>query len=147
MSYKLYKITNLGKFYQQGVKTDIIYVTAINIKYYLFAPTKQRIRSSWPCVDKWTAPPITWAAVMFSFSQLGLAANTRHSLLPISPLNWFWFEIYCMYEFDHRILALLKQEQERPGRGFKPWLLRCRCSVPPVELPGQLGAGRYVGRL
>lgn len=51
-----------------------------------------------------------------------------------------------MNEFDHLIfLSLLKQQLERPERGFKPWPLRWRCSAPPVELSGQLGAGRHVG--
>ena len=49
-------------------------------------------------------------------------------------------------------LALLKQQRERPEkfkpeRGFQPWPRRCQCGAPPVELSGQLGAGRYVGRL
>ena len=34
----------------------------------------------------------------------------------------------------------------RPERGFKPWLVRYRCSAPPVELSGLLGAGRWEGR-
>ena len=41
-------------------------------------------------------------------------------------------------------LALLKPEKFRPERGVEPWPLRCRCSDLPVELSGQLGAGRYV---
>ena len=47
-----------------------------------------------------------------------------------------------MNESDHSIIVLLKQQRERPQRGFEPWRLRCRCSALPVELSGQLGAGR-----
>mgnify|MGYP006973393344 CR=1 FL=1 len=55
-----------------------------------------------------------------------------------------------MNEFDHPILALLKQQQERsekfsPEQGFEPWPLQCRCSAPPFKLLGQLGADYYVG--
>ena len=49
--------------------------------------------------------------------------------------------------FSSHFLALFKQQQERPERGFEPWPLRCRCSAPLVELSGQLGAGHYVGRI
>ena len=52
-----------------------------------------------------------------------------------------------MNKFDHHILALLKQQRERPERGFEPRPLQYRRSAPTVELSGQLGVGRYVGRL
>ena len=34
----------------------------------------------------------------------------------------------------------------RVWAGLEPWPLRCWCSAPPVELSGQLGAGRSVGQ-
>ena len=47
---------------------------------------------------------------------------------------------------------MLKQQRERPEkfrpeRGFEPRSLRFRCSAPPVELSGQMGADDCVGRL
>ena len=41
----------------------------------------------------------------------------------------------------------LRPQKFRPERGFEPWPLRCRCSALLVKLSGQLGAGRYVGRI
>ena len=41
-----------------------------------------------------------------------------------------------MDEFHHCILALLKQQQERPEQRFKPGPLQCQCSALPVELSG-----------
>ena len=60
-----------------------------------------------------------------------------------------WIE---MNEYDHRILALLEQQRERPGkfrpeRGFEPGPLRCRRRTQQVHLSGQMGAGRHVSRL
>ena len=55
-------------------------------------------------------------------------------------------------EFDHRILALLKQQRERPEkfrpeRGFEPDLCDADAVLYQLSFSGQLGAGRYVGRL
>ena len=43
--------------------------------------------------------------------------------------------------------SLPNQQRERPERGFEASPLPCRCCAAPVELSGQLGAGRYVARL
>ena len=70
--------TNLGNFYQQIMKADIICVTAINIiiKSHLFAPTEQRICSSFQYVDEWTLPT-TRAAVMFLHKANRLCTTHR----------------------------------------------------------------------
>ena len=57
--------------------------------------------------------------------QLFREFTTKHFLI----IEEFVFEMRCgMNEFDHRILALLKQQRERPKkfrpeRGFKPEIL------------------------
>ena len=57
----------------------------------------------------------------------------------------FWWVKCYLKEFYHCILSLLMQQWERPEREFEPWPLQYRCSAPPVELSGQLGAGCHVG--
>ena len=58
-----------------------------------------------------------------------------------------------MNEIDQGILVLLKQQRERPKNIMPEWGIGtlssaiCRWNVLPVELSGQLGAGRCVGRL
>ena len=47
--------------------------------------------------------------------------------------------VFKINKFGHRILALLKQQREKPEnvmpeRGFEPRPLRCRSSAPPVAL-------------
>ena len=55
-----------------------------------------------------------------------------------------------MNEFDHHILALLEQQRERPEKFRSADLDLCGAGAVLhqfMELPGQLRAGRYVGRL
>ena len=77
----------LRNFYQQSITANIICVTAIHIKSYLFAPSKQRICSSCLCVDEWILPT-TWEARIFSSSWLSqyqiLVESLSHLLQPVS---------------------------------------------------------------
>lgn len=63
------------------------------------------------------------------------------------------FELRIEMKFHWMILAImpyLGSGEKRPKNlglnGIRTPSLKCRCSPPPVELPGQLGAARYVGR-
>ena len=82
--------------------------------------------------------------VFFFFPSLffrNLLISTDSKPVIAEVLKW-------LNEFDHTFLyrytsaAARKAWKFRSQRRFGPWPLRCRCSAPPDELSGHLGAGR-----
>lgn len=73
-------------------------------------------------------------------------------MILIRQIHEFELRIELM-KFHCMILAImpyLGSGEKRPKNlglnGIRTPSLKCRCSPPSIELPGQLGAARYVGR-
>ena len=106
---------------------------------FLFSTTWQHVPSFklWRFAQCWSG----FAEAFFSNKNVQLT----HKLKFDDNTGIFHiFEMWIgMNEFDHCILALLKQQRERSEQGFEPWPLWCQCSALLVELSGQLGSLQF----